>query len=778
MSRFAAGRPNGERDWCSSPRFAGLLAVLLVAWFPDVVFGGRSFFYRDFGVLAYPTIHYVRESFWRGEWPLWNPLSHCGVPFLAQWGPMVLYPGSLCYLLLPLPWSLNFFCLAHLWWGGLGMYHLARRWTAHSPAAALAGVAFTFNGVTQSCLLWPNYTVALGWMPWVVLLVERAQANGRRTVVVAAVVAAMQLLAGVPEIVGMTWLALAAFWLGRGGVAHPSGDSARETSPHPASLPLVTGRGEAAIRSALVALLALGLAAAQLLPFADLLVHSQRAGGIALEKWALPLWGMGNFVVPLFHCYQNVNGLFFQPGQEFFSSVYLGGGLLAFALLAVALVRERRVWVLAGLAGLGVALAFGEASSVYRGWGAIFPPASLARYPVKWLLLAAFSAPLLAAFGLRALLTGPGLEASSRRRHTFRVLGGMALGVVGAIAIITGLAVLQPLATDQPQVTVLNAVTRLAFLLAMVAVVAGARARRGMGWKPWCVLVLLGSLWGDYRTHTPRQNPSLPSRLLAPNLAGQGLPGAGQGRVFIPGDAEEQLRRSRVADAEADFAGKRLAQWSNLNLLDRVAKVNGALTLRLRESDRIQQWLVASNWPPGEALLDFVGASHRPSPANVTAWERRATARPLVTAGQAPVFVTDEATRAALTASTFDPAAKVLVPVATASALAAVRAASAGVSDLVWTPHRITFAVTSPAPTLAVVAQSFHPNWRATVNGVPTEVFRANAAFQALAVPAGQSRIELRYVDRAWRLGALVSVATMVLCGGLWWRGGQPGGTA
>ena len=55
-----------------------------------------------------------RESFWRGEMPLWNPYNNCGLPFLAQWNTLALYPGSLFYLLLPLSWALGVFCLLHL----------------------------------------------------------------------------------------------------------------------------------------------------------------------------------------------------------------------------------------------------------------------------------------------------------------------------------------------------------------------------------------------------------------------------------------------------------------------------------------------------------------------------------------------------------------------------------------------------------------------------------------------------------------------------------------
>src|SRR6059036_373273 len=166
------------REWLTPVRFGGILALFLLGAFPKVALGLHSFVYRDYGVLAYPFIHYAHESFWRGELPLWNPLSNCGAPFLAQWGTMTLYPLSLMYLLFPLPWSLGYFCLAHLFLGALGMYFLAREWARNDFAAAFAGVAFVFNGVTLSCLIWPNYLVALGWMPWVVLCAQRAWRHG------------------------------------------------------------------------------------------------------------------------------------------------------------------------------------------------------------------------------------------------------------------------------------------------------------------------------------------------------------------------------------------------------------------------------------------------------------------------------------------------------------------------------------------------------------------------------------------------------------------------
>ena len=137
-----SGRPG---DWLSPGRFAVLLSLLLIASFPRVIIGLATFAHSDYGQFAYPVGFYFREAFWRGEVPFWNPLNECGMPFLAQWNTLTLYPLSLVYLVFPLPWSLGVFDLLHLWLAGLGMYFLARAWTGSGSAAALAGTVFAFN---------------------------------------------------------------------------------------------------------------------------------------------------------------------------------------------------------------------------------------------------------------------------------------------------------------------------------------------------------------------------------------------------------------------------------------------------------------------------------------------------------------------------------------------------------------------------------------------------------------------------------------------------------
>src|SRR5580698_2311090 len=302
-------------NWFSPSRFALLLALLVFASFPQVLLGVQTFIARDYGFFAFPLASFQKQCFWHGEIPFWDPYNNCGVPFLAQWNTMPLYPPSLIYLLLPLTWSLSFFCLLHLWFGGLGMYFLARRWASNDFGAAFAGTAFSFSGMTLNLLMWPSHTATWSWMPWVVLAVEGAWRNGGRKIALAAIAGALQMLAGGPEIIFFTWLVLLVLWIQQ-LINHDFPRKAFWRFP---------------IMIAIVA----ALSAAQLLPFLDLVAHSQRQAGYADLRWSMPGSGWANFLVPMAFGHIHGEGIFFPNGQAWTSSYYLGVATLWLALLAI-----------------------------------------------------------------------------------------------------------------------------------------------------------------------------------------------------------------------------------------------------------------------------------------------------------------------------------------------------------------------------------------------------------------------------------------------------------
>ncbi len=755
-------------------RFVGLLMLLVAAAYPKILLGWESFYIRDFAYFGYPLAAYHRECFWRGEIPLWNPLSMMGLPFAAQWNTLVFYPGSLIYLLLPLPWSLNLFCLLHQVLAGAGMYLLAERWTGSRLAAAVAGLGFAFNGLTLNCLMWPNNIAALGWMPLVILFGERAFRGDGRAVLAAALVGATQMLTGAPEIILFTWGTLGLFAVGWSREERRAGRDWRR----------------AVGRLALTGVIVAGLAALQLAPFLELLRNSHRSTGQAdAAMWSMPAWGWANLVVPRFRTFASAVGVCFQAGQDWTTSYYPGIGVLALALVGVGLVRQWRTWLLGGLLVLSLLLALGDNTVVYPFLRKVFPPVGFFRFPVKFVVLATFCFPLLAAYAV-AHLAAPG---RADERGSRWVVIGVGVGLTLVAAVIVACSYGLPLRGEAFSASWQHGVGRVSFLAAILGLVLAWRRPSPHVQRLGLALALALAVAGDGLTHTGQQNPGIKPELYAPGLLREHWKQTGLGveiapgglRAWTPAPAYEVLLRRMVPDAGNDYLCHRMAQFADSHLLDQLPFADGFYSLYLREAHQI--WSLLYFAPPGrklEPLLDFAGVAAMPSTTNIFHWEARRTARPLVTIGQAPVFADEEATLHGLRATNFNPRTTVFLPENARGLMAEQRGLSgveagerlARIVGQRFSAERIELEVEAPTATMLVVAQAYYPGWRATIDGQPVRVLRANHAFQALALPAGARRVTLVYEDRVFQAGVAVTAFTGLACCG--WLGRKRRGTS
>ena len=737
---------NRAFNWFTPRRFGFLLALLIFAAFPRVLLGLQTFVIRDYGFFAYPLAHFQRDCFWHGELPFWNPYNYCGTPFLAQWNTMPLYPPALIYLLLPLTWSLSFFCLLHFWFAGFGIYQLARRWTGNDFAAAFAGVAFAFNGLTLNLLMWPSHIATLSWMPWVVLAVEAAWREGGRKIILAAIVGAMQMLAGGPETILLTWIFLLALWLQQ----FLKGESPRI--------------GMLWRFPAIVAVVVL-LAAAQLLPFLDLTAHSQRETGFADTRWSMPAWGWMNFLVPMIFGSTQDMGVFFQYGQNWTSSYYLGIGTLWLALLAMWMLRERRVWLLAACATVALLFAFGENTPIYPALRRIIPQLSLITYPVKYLTLVAFFAPLLASFALAGLKKSRDAEG---RTFTARAV------LVGSIllALLVGIlfwAWRFPFPGDDVRATIFNGITRALFLLVTGVVLVFLSQPSKPGLRLAAPLILILVAWLDVLTHEPAQNPTAPPAIYTLNLAREKLamnpqPELGKSRAMLTPMAEWQFVHSAISSPQNNFLIGRLAYGANCNLLDAVPKVDGFLSLTPRESDDVLSLFYTRTNADFPGLEDFMGVSQISAPDQIYHWQSRSNYMPLVTAGQKPAFLNDADTMRALTQPDFDGNKIVFLPPEDESAVTISNQTDARVLKSKFGNQTVDIEVEAAEPSLAVVAQTYYHDWHVEVDGKPMKLLRANHAFQAVPVPAGKYQIHFYYQDRAFETGAGISIVSWLGC--------------
>ena len=738
--------------WLTAWRFAALLALLIGVSFPEVLAGLEAFVRLDSARFAYPVAFHYREAFWRGEIPLWNPLNSCGLPFLAQWNTMTLYPLSLFYLLLPMPWSFGVFSLGHLLFAGVGMYCLAHRWTGSRMGAAVAGAAFAFNGLTWQALMWPNLLAALGWMPWVVLVVERGWREGGRWLILASLAGAMQMLSGGAEAILFTWIVLGVLWL---------------ILLFQAEVPARKMIGRALGILCLVA----GLASAQMLPFLDLLAHSQRTVSYGDSgDVVMPVWGWANYLVPLFHGFRTSQGIFLQPTQNWTASYYVGVGIVGLALLAVWRVRTPRVWLLAALALFSVTMALGSQAYVYDLIRRLVPPLGFIRFPVKFVMLATFAIPLLAAYGWSWLQSVP----AERWQKEWKKPASLALGLLALIGVIVFFAWKYPLPDDHPQPTITNGLVRALFVVLVFGCIAFTCRTADLKLRRLSQLGLVGLLWLDVFTHSPNLSPTAPCSALEPDTIRQFFKWdsqlqAGAARALeSPGSYWKMVTRL-AGDQQTDIYGRRLSLFADLNLLDHVAKFDGFYPLDLKEFGELFH-LVYFTTNNTARLLDFAGIAMTGNPTNAVDWIARDSFLPMFTAGQKPVFAGSASTLAALVAASFEPLRAVYLPPEAQGQIQATNAANARIVSSQFSRHRLGIEVEAGAPAMVVVAQAFYHPWHAYVDGKPTPLWRANHTFQALEVPAGKHQIRLVYEDRGFLYGSIISLVSLVGCGIIWIR--------
>jgi hypothetical protein len=86
-----------------------------------------------------------------------------------------------------------------------------------------------------------------------------------------------------------------------------------------------------------------------------------------------------------------------------------------------------------------------------------------------------------------------------------------------------------------------------------------------------------------------------------------------------------------------------------------------------------------------------------------------------------------------------------------------------------WEPGKMTVVLETPPPAdgYLVVAENWYLGWRATVDGAPAPVLRANVAQIAVPLPEGAREVQLTFVSESYRRGRLITVLSLVAVLGL-----------
>jgi len=259
----------------------------------------------------------------------------------------------------------------------------------------------------------------------------------------------------------------------------------------------------------------------------------------------------------------------------------------------------------------------------------------------------------------------------------------------------------------------------------------------------------------DYRVRSVGSAP----RRLAEGPAAAALPWAWR-RALVALEYPTSLRRWGLAGSfEADPFSLEIPQRRSLWLLLVDSERRPADHLRLLQLGAVSH--VLARHREGLEALAPLAAWSTPHAGDVYAFRVPAPLpRVLVTSGVR--VAAGPAAYGALLDSGFDLRRELVLP---EGAPRAPDPGFRGEARLVgFRPDRLQVRARLDGPGHLLIVEGWDPGWRASVDGVEQPVLRANAAFRAVALTAGEHTVDMVYRPVAARAGAAASGATALLC--------------
>ena len=750
--------------------YALLIAVIFWPfWQGNLLMSPVSDQVDGYSFRAFAAQHYKSV----GGFPLWNPYIFGGMPFLQNTtNGDTFYPTAFLRLAMPVGTAMALGFLVHLVLAGTFMFKLLRTLELRAESAFLGGLAYMLTGQVISQVS-PGHDGKLfvsALTPLALMFLYRAvvRSDWRQYLYFGAVVG-FSLLSPHYQMTYYLLMAAGFFWIFLNFFDEPR-------------------LGRAVWYRSLgwfVVALVIGFAidAVQMAPFAQYIKHSPRGAGGPdtgyefATGFSMPIEETLNVLWPSFSGYIQT---YWGQNSIKLHSEYLGGVSLILASFGFRLRERKRVaWFFAFIAVYALLFSFGGHTPFYRIPYAVLPGIKLTRAPSQIFFLVSLSTAVLAAFGAEYLL-----RARERREAAGKgwiaawgtvLTGGVLLAFGGAFALLIPAErsdvvpeVTRQLSFDALRILVLggaalalifaalrgklsNAAT-VAGLAVLVALDLWSVERRYINWLPKEEVTFAS----DEVVRTLRQDTSVYRVLNLP------VPGSDYGHNYL---ASQRIRQV------LGYQGTELHRYDELMGGKNVwANAGNPAVLRLVTA----KYLVIPQALPENPLLTQVGNRALSTFENGQSFLYRINVSdPYAYVVPTAIKLPDEQALAVISnpSSGFDPRKAVLVPPDSRFGLdpQAVRTLAPADSTPVRVERaaddviRLALGAPAPANSYLFVSENFYPDWRATADGKPAEVVRAQYSLMAVALPAGARNVELRVAPASYATFRWVTFAALAL---------------
>lgn len=780
-----------------------ILALPLILYGP-FLFGEGRLFWGTPALQFWPWRQFAADELRAGRLPLWNPNIGSGAPQLADHQSAVLYPPNVIFWLLPVPYAMGLSLTLHAILAGAGMVALARDLGLSRLAAMIAALCLMFSGYMVARGAFLTEVAAIAWLPLLWLLVRRtARQPNAKNVALLALIIATQFLAGHAQ----TWfysmgsVGLVALW--EIGKSLRANRKLPNTERHP---PLAIRRLLLATCSLLIALaLGVALAGAQFLPTMELSQLAGRAGRADWEAFSLQYsfwpWRVLTLLAPDFFG-TPARGNFWGYANYWENAGYIGLLPTLLALWAVvawirrrkgagknSVLREVPFWAV--LALLALLLAMGKNMPLYMLLYRYVPGFNSFQAPARLLCIYTPAVALLAGLGADALRP-------SERRGKACIWGlVISLGILlaGGAAAVLFAGVKATFIGATIKAAVWGA---LSFALLWLGNRIWERAQWHRAWQ-WAVALFVAA---DLLAAGWALNPRVEAEFYQhESEIGAFLAEDGRGRTFFFADPLDDLLYGRYLRFDT-FGPRDLDFWLTLREsllpdLGSVENVPGANSFEPLVDGRYWALLQAIEEMPQKTALRTLGmmnVAYVLDPTEDPGLEI-AYRSPTINVYRNPYLMprayivyqaqnatTSEEALAALAAPDFDPASQVILesahlqPAPPNPQLSTFNPQLDSCTLLPSPPNQVKIRAVLSQSGYLVLADTFYPGWTATVDGQAVEILRANVAFRAVALGAGEHEVEFRYRPRSFAIGAVCSIVALVVLFLVLMRGAETAG--
>jgi len=679
---------------------------------------------------------------WREGVPLWEPRLLAGYPLIGNAQAGIFYPATLPYLVLPGADASDLVAWLHLCIAGLGMFGFLRALRLRRIAALLGGCVFMLNAVTVGWLMWDSVVGAMVWLPWALWALETAIRSGWWWPIGPGTLAiAFTYLGG--HLQWSLYALLIFAWYGVFRWVWPGSASRRRVA---GTIGVMVGLGTA-------------LALIQILPTLEYASQGHRPP-LSFEALTHGLDGSGLLTLWAPHLFGDVTRDWWGALNYHELVVYTGVAPLLLATIAVAAGRtaRREVWCFLGLGMFGAACAAG--TEVYRVLAWL--PGFNSLVPARMRYLIIVSAAVLAALGADWLLK----REPSQRRQTAGLVIGSALGLSVVYLILR-----QPWLPDTAlRLTFVQLTDGLqaAILIAAVSLLAmSVLARRATVMWLMLLALVVGDLWWfnePYR-HTTSTAYDYPVTAGIAWLQAQ----AGQARVRSVRRTSDWQLRSNYAAVFGLFDAGGYDSVFPRRYVDFLAAID-------RGGPVMPPAIVLSASTVQSPLIDLLNVNYALMPDDDAGpgWKRvydadlrvyqRTDPLPRVWLVPKAEVIHDEAVvLQRLSANDFDPHTSVVLEQTPVEALGDATAGSIGSASIVdYANNHLSLQVSATQAGWLVLSESYYPGWTAKLDGKPVEVYRADAVLRAVAVPAGEHRLEMTFLPISFVVGASLSGLALI----------------